>query len=53
MHMVVAKERENERVTLEGVRYCGNRESVGTRGAEYKEEAVINEGNEGAGWMLK
>lgn len=51
MHMVVAKERENEGVTLEDARYCGNRESVDTRGAEHnggmKEEGVINEGNGG------
>lgn len=55
--MVVAKERENEGVTLEGVRYRGNGESVGTRGAEHnggmKEEGVKKEGREGAGWVLK
>lgn len=55
--MVVAKERENEGVTLEGVRYCGNRESVGTVGAEHnvgmKEEGVINEGNGGSRLVVK
>lgn len=52
MHMVVAKERESDGVTMEGVRYCGNRESVGTVGAEHnggmKEEGVIHEGSRGS-----